>query len=319
MKQQNISGQIPVVAVVGPTASGKTRLAVDLARRFDGEVISADSMQIYRYMDIGTAKASKEEQRGIPHHMLDFLDPGQPFSVAEYVEMAGNCAMEIAGRGKLPVVAGGTGLYVDSLLSNTVFYPIRTDPELRLSLQREGEMRGGEFLLAQLAQVDPELAAKLHPNNLGRVIRALEVYRLTGIPMSVHQREAKAHPSPYRCCYIGLDFSDRQILYQRVNLRVDQMLTDGLEEEVRSLTRRGFGATAAQAIGYKEFFPYWEGKCTLAETAEKIKLQSRRYAKRQLTWFRRRKETHWLYPDLDDYPTLLEKASAIIREELIVS
>ena len=307
---------IPVIAVVGPTASGKTRLAVDLAERFGGEVISADSMQVYRYMDIGTAKATAEERRGIPHHMLDFLDPGQPFSVADYVELAGRCAADIVRRGKVPVVAGGTGLYVDSLLRGTVFQPIQTDPSLRLSLQREAEEKGGEALLEQLAQVDPELAAKLHPNNTGRIIRALEVFRLTGVPMSVQQREAVSHPSPYRPCWIGLDFSDRQVLYQRINRRVEQMLRDGLEEEARSLTQRGFGGTAAQAIGYKEFFPCWEGKRTLAEAEEEIKLQSRQYAKRQLTWFRRNKEIQWLYPDVQSYPELLETAAGFVRDQL---
>ena len=317
MLEHNVNtGNIPVIAVVGPTASGKTRLAVDLAKRFHGEVISADSMQVYRYMDIGTAKASKEEQQGIPHYMIDFLDPGQPFSVAEYVEMAGKYAADISKRGKIPIVAGGTGLYIDSFLGNTVFQPIRSDPELRLSLQREADEKGGEYLLQQLALVDPELAAKLHPNNKGRIIRALEVFRLTGIPMSVHQREAVSHPSPYRSCYIGLDFSQRQALYDRIGQRVEQMLRDGLEEEARSLMQKGFGATAAQAIGYKEFFPYWEGKCTLADAAEEIKKQTRHYAKRQLTWFRRRQETHWFYPDLETYPDLLKNAVSAIQNEL---
>ncbi len=308
--------KIPVVAVIGPTASGKTRLAVDLARLFDGEVVSADSMQIYRYMDIGTAKVTGEEQKGVPHHMIDFLDPGQPFSVADYVEMAGNCVEDIYKRGKIPILAGGTGLYVDSLLDNTVFQPIRSDPELRLSLQREADENGGEYLLNQLAQIDPETAAKLHPNNKGRIIRALEVFRLTGIPMSVHQKEAVSHPSPYESCYIGLDFSQRQILYERINQRVEQMLKDGLEGEARLLAQKGFGATAAQAIGYKEFLPYWNGERSLAETTEEIKRQTRRYAKRQLTWFRRRQEIHWLYPDLEPYPALLEKASSFIRDKL---
>lgn len=316
LEYESCPGKIPIIAVVGPTASGKTRLAVDLAKIFCGEIISADSMQIYRYMDIGTAKASEEERQGIPHHMLDFLDPGEPFSVAEYVEMAGRCAADIRTRGGIPVVAGGTGLYVDSLLRNTVFQPIQTDPELRLSLQREADEKGGEYLLKLLSREDPELAAKLHPNNKGRIIRALEVVRLTGIPMSIHQRKAVSHPSPYRPCWIGLDFSDRQVLYQRINDRVEQMLQNGLEEEVRSLNLRGFGMTAAQAIGYKEFFPYWEGKCTLSEAAEEIKRQSRRYAKRQLTWFRRNSDIHWFYPDQEPYLLLLEKAAAYIREEL---
>ena len=309
--------KIPVIVVVGPTASGKTKLSVDLAKHFDGEIVSADSMQIYRYMDIGTAKASREEQQGIPHHMIDFLDPGVSFSVAEYVDMAGKLVWQIWQKGKPPVVVGGTGLYVDSLMNGTVFEALESDPKLRLSLQHQAQEKGNVFLLEKLAEVDPELAEKLHPNNLGRIIRALEVYRITGISMSEHQRRSRQHPSPYDGCYLGLNFSDRQKLYERINLRVDQMFSNGLVEEVRQLKKAGFGHTAAQAIGYKEIFSYLNGETSLEEAKELVKLQSRRYAKRQLTWFRRNPEIQWLFPDLESsYNALLTKAIALVQSTL---
>lgn len=314
---QEKEAQIPVIAVVGPTASGKTKLSVDLARYFDGEIISADSMQIYRYMDIGTAKATKEEQMGIPHHMIDILDPGENFSVADFVEMAGQMVYTIWKKGKIPVIAGGTGLYADSLLTGTAFEPLESSGAIREALQQEAELHGNEFLFNRLVQIDPVLAQKLHPNNLGRVIRALEVYQLTGIPMSEHQRRSRLNPPPYHSCIIGLNFSDRQKLYERIDRRVDLMIQDGLIEEVKALAEKGFGQTAAQAIGYKEILEYLHDETTLEEAVETVKRQTRRYAKRQLTWFRRNPEIVWLYPDLEtDYNTLLEKAVSVVKERI---
>jgi len=311
------TSKIPVIVVVGPTASGKTRLSVDLAKYFGGEVISADSMQIYRYMDVGTAKVTDEEKQGIPHHMIDILDPGEKFSVAEYVEMASKIVYTVYEKGKIPVVAGGTGLYVDSLITGTAFEPLESDPELRDVLQKEADTLGNEALFQKLQQADPELAKTMHPNNVGRVIRALEVYQLTGIPMSEHQRRSRQNPSPYESCIIGLSYDDRQKLYDRIDLRVDLMVKDGLLEEVKTLAEKGFGQTAAQAIGYKEILEYLRGEVSLEEALETVKRQSRRYAKRQLTWFRRNEAINWIYPDLEDnYEAVLEKAVSIVKSRL---
>ena len=287
-----------VLAVVGPTASGKTWLAVQLAKRYGGEVISCDSMQIYRYMTIGTAKPTAREMEGIPHHLVDFLDPDQPFSVAEYVELARKKAAEISQRGHLPILAGGTGLYLDAFLTNTSFAQIQRDDGLRQELEQLGKDRGPDYLHSLLAQVDPELAQKLHPHNVGRVIRALEVYRLTGIPMSQHQAQSRLQPPSFQSCVIGLDCQDRSHLYERINLRVDQMMEQGLLEEVRALRERGFSRTACQAIGYKELFGFLEGNMTLPEAVELVKRSTRRYAKRQLTWFRRNPDIHWINIDI---------------------
>ena len=287
-----------VLAVVGPTASGKTWLAVQLAKKFNGEIISCDSMQIYRYMTVGTAKPTALEMEGIPHHLVDFLDPDQPFSVAEYVELARAKASEITQRGRLPILAGGTGLYLDAFLTNTSFAHIQRDDRLRLELEQLGRERGPDYLHGLLSQVDPELAQKLHPNNLGRVIRALEVYRLTGVPMSRQQALSRLQPPPFQSCVIGLDCQDRAHLYERINLRVDRMMEQGLLEEVQSMKERGFSGTASQAIGDKELFGYLEGSMSLAEAVELIKRSTRRYAKRQLTWFRRNPDIHWINIDI---------------------
>ena len=309
--------KIPVIVVVGPTASGKTRLSVDLAKHFGGEVISADSMQIYRYMDIGTAKVTEEEKQGVPHHMIDILDPGEKFSVAEYVDMASRLVCAVHERGNVPVIAGGTGLYVGSLITGTAFEPLESDQLLRDELQKEADTLGNEALFRKLQEADPELAKTLHPNNVGRVIRALEVYRLTGIPMSEHQRRSRLQPAPYDSCIIGLSYDDRQKLYDRIDLRVDLMVKDGLLEEVKSLAEKGFGQTAAQAIGYKEILEYLRGEVSLEEAVETVKRQSRRYAKRQLTWFRRNQDINWIYSDLEqNYDAVLSKAISIVRNRL---
>lgn len=311
--------QIPLIVVVGPTASGKTRLSVDLAKHFDGEVISADSMQIYRYMDIGTAKVTKEEQQGIAHHMIDFLDPGESFSVADFVEIAAKTVYSIWKKGKIPVIVGGTGLYVDSLLTGTAFEPLESDLSIRENLQKKAEKFGNEYVYQKLMEVDPALAEKLHPNNLGRVIRALEVWQLTGIPMSEHQRRSRLNPAPYNSCVLGLNFADRQKLYERIDRRVDLMVSEGLIDEVKALAEKGFSHTAAQAIGYKEFFAYLDGQMTLDEAIETVKRQTRRYAKRQLTWFRRNEAIQWLYSDLEaDYEALLNKAVSVVEKRLSI-
>ena len=285
-----------ILVIVGPTASGKTRMAVELAKAHNGEVVSADSMQIYRRMDIGTAKPTAEEMDGIPHHMIDVADPEEDFSVARYVELASACVDDILARGKLPIVAGGTGLYVDSLLSGRTFAAFSPESALRKELEEELAERGGEAMLEELSRVDPEAAARLHPNDHKRIVRALEVYRSTGKTISEHNRETQALPPRYEALTIGLNFQDRADLWARIDARVDQMAADGLEREVRELLSSGLSprCTAMQAIGYKEFVAAVEGTMTWREAEELVKLRSRQYAKRQLTWFRRSRDTHWL-------------------------
>lgn len=311
---------IPVVAVVGPTASGKSALAVELARLLNGEIVSADSKQIYRYMSVGTAVPTEEEMAGIPHHLLQFLNPDQNFSVAEYVELAQKAILEIHARKKLPVVAGGTGLYVSSLLDNITFFDTKSDPVLRQELEQTAAEKGNQYLLDLLNTFDPQLAQKLHPNNLGRIIRGIEAYRLTGIPMSEHQKASRQKESPYRCCIIGLNYRNRDLLYQRIDRRVEKMMENGLLEEIKELIRMGYSQTAAQAIGYKEFFGYLQGKSALEESVARVQQESRRYAKRQLTWFRRDERVNWLYiDDYEDYNSLVKQALALAENQLGVS
>lgn len=309
--------KIPVAAVVGPTASGKSRLAVEIALRKNGEIISADSMQIYKGMNIGTAKPTEEEMRGVPHHMLDFAELSRPFSVADYVELASECIQDIHARGKLPIIAGGTGLYVRSLLQNLTFTETDRDEALRARLRETSEREGIEPLMAELRRIDPESAERIHPNNVSRVIRAIEIYRTTGITMTEQMARSRQNPTPYHPCVIGLDYRDRQKLYDRINLRVDEMMANGLLNEAEEVLSRKDSATALQAIGYKELQPYFQGKYSLEEAVYHIKQETRRYAKRQLTWFRRDEDTHWIYVDeCRDFSEVTEKALQIISNEL---
>ncbi len=310
-----------ILVIVGPTASGKTRMAVELAQRHNGEVISADSMQIYRTMDIGTAKPTKEEMGGIPHHMIDVADPEEDFSVARYVEMAARCVDDVLERGKLPIVAGGTGLYIDSLLSGRTFAPFSPDSALRGELERELAEKGGQAMLEALAQVDPEAAQRLHPNDHKRIVRALEVYRSTGKTITQHNRETQAIPPRYNALTIGLAFQDRQAMWRRIDQRVDEMVAAGLEDEVRRLLTSGISpkCTAMQAIGYKEFTQALSGEMTWQEATDVVKLRSRQYAKRQLTWFGRNPNTRWVR--LDDPPEFEQgrRASTEYMEEFGIS
>lgn len=303
-----MSGQIiKVIAVVGPTASGKTSLAVSLAQKYHGEVVSADSMQVYRGMDIATAKPTPEEMGPIPHHLIDFLDPSEEFSVADYAKLAHKTIEEISMRGKQPFLVGGTGLYLDSVLDNIQFAQMKNDPQLERELLQLAQQEGHEALFAKLAEVDPETASRLHPNNLGRVIRAIVVYQLTGITMAEHQRRSREGPVKYQSLKIGLNYSDRQILYQRIEQRVDQMLDLGLLDEARQVFDNKTKKTAAQAIGYKELYNYFEGKISLEEAIDQLKRETRRYAKRQLSWLRRDKNILWFYPDSEDFNEILKK------------
>ena len=284
-----------IICVVGPTASGKTKLAVQLAKAYDGEVVSCDSMQIYKHMDIGTAKPTPEEMEGVPHHMIDCVEPGEDFSVGKYVQLADGCVQDILSRGKTAVIAGGTGLYVDSLIAGRTFAPVPQTGK-REVLEAQLRQEGGEAMLRKLRAVDPDAAARLHPADEKRIIRALEVYAETGRTITQHNLDTQQIPPRYRPVWIGLDYLDRAVLYRRIDLRVDLMLQAGLLDEIRALLARGVSprTTAMQAIGYKEFCDALEGRSTLSAAADLCKQRSRNYAKRQLTWFRRNPQLCWL-------------------------
>lgn len=278
-----------VIVICGPTASGKTALAVELAKIYNGEVISADSMQIYTDMDIASAKATPEEQQGIPHHLINFLDPRESFSVADYVKLCGECVKDILSRGKTPIICGGTGLYISSFVDNLTFDDSKQDFSYRVEMQKFAEENGNAALLEKLREIDPETAETLHENNVGRIIRALEVYKTTGHTISQAKAMSRENPSPYEFIMISLDFADRDILRERINRRVDDMVKRGLVNEARKCFGQTDRPTAAQAIGCKELYPYFRGEKLLSECIEELKLRTRQYAKRQLTWFRRDK------------------------------
>lgn len=304
----------PVLAVAGPTATGKTALGVALAKRFGGEVISADSMQIYRGLDVGTAKVTAEETQGVPHHCVDFLPPEEVFSVADFTALAARLEQEISARGALPILVGGTGLYIQSFLEGIRFTEEKPSNGLREQLAAELEARGPEAMYAELLSVDPQAAAAIHPNNRVRVLRALEHYRATGRRLSEQKAASRPSQRPYRSLVLGLDFADRAQLYRRIDLRVDRMMEQGLLEEARLVYgHRDSYRTAAQAIGYKEFFPYFAGEAELAACVEKLKQASRNYAKRQLTWFRHMEGVVWLQADA---PDLLDEACRRTEEFL---
>lgn len=306
--------KIPLTAVVGPTASGKTSLAVEICKAVGGEAVSCDSMQIYKGMDIATAKPTAEEMQGIPHHLIGFAEPDEPFSVAKYCEMAGAAIADITNRNKKAVLVGGTGLYYSSLVDNIEFLPEETDFEYREMLKKRAETEGAQVLLDELRAVDPDAAETLHVNNLGRIIRALEIYHTTGKTKTMQNERSKLNPSPYDLTAICLDARNRQFLYDRINKRVDIMLELGLLEEAKMFFDSPLGRTARQAIGYKELDPYFKGEKSLDECIENLKMQTRRYAKRQLTWFRRDERINFLY--IDDYGSsgeLLQAALNIIE------
>ncbi len=284
-----------LLVITGPTATGKTALGVALAKRIGGEVISADSMQIYRGMDVGTAKPTAAEMDGVPHHMLDVADPRERFSVAKYARMAAACVEDIRARDRFPIVVGGTGLYIDGLLRGADYAAAPSDPEIRRAIEAEYDALGGEAFREKLAAVDPDRAAALHPRDKKRLVRAWEVYALTGRTITRHDAQSKLAAPRYSAYTAALDFADRQTLYERIDRRARAMFDAGLVEEVRALLDAGVGpdATAMQAIGYKEVAGFLAGGCTLEQAVDAVCLASRRYAKRQLTWLRGRPDVHW--------------------------
>lgn len=301
----------PIVVIVGPTASGKSNLAIELAKKLDAEIISFDSMQIYKGMHIASAAPNEEEKCGIKHHLLEFIEPTTNYSVADFVKLARETVEDIKSRGKGVIIAGGTGLYINSFIDNIIFNEEKTDPELRKKLNTEFDVLGGEKMLEKLGEFDPSYAQRLHPNNKNRIIRAFEIYLTTGVTMTEQLELSKESESPYLPYMIGLDFEDREKLYERIDKRVDKMLSEGLLEEAeRTFKMESFG-TAVQAIGHKEFFPFFKGEIDLTEAVELLKRQTRRYAKRQLTWFRRDKRINWIH--LDKSEDALAEAQKILE------
>ena len=305
-----------IICVAGPTASGKTAFAAELAKMVSGEVVSCDSMQIYRRMDIGTAKPTADEMQGIPHHMLDVCEPDEDFSVSRYCEMATPIVEDILARGKTAIIAGGTGLYMDALIRGNTFAPYPATGR-RQELEALADREGIEAVMARLQAVDPESAARLHLSDRKRIIRAMEVYLETGETITAHNRKTQAIPPRFTPLWFGLEDENRQHLYDRIDARVDRMLEDGLIQEIVALLEAGIPSkcTAMQAIGYKEFVAALEGQCTFAQAADQVRQSSRHYAKRQLTWFRRNPAMHWLRRgEKEGTAQVIEKARQFLRD-----
>lgn len=305
-----------IICIAGPTASGKTALAVELAKELDGEVVSCDSMQLYRKMNIGTAKPTAAETQGIPHHMIDVADPEEDFSVSRYCEMASPIVDAIISRKKTAIICGGTGLYMDSLIRGNSFAPFPST-RIREQLEARAKSEGISALMMQLQEIDPETAARLHLSDQKRIIRALEVYLETGETITEHNRKTQMIPPRYSPIWLGLDFEQRKDLYDRIDLRVSMMLEQGLIREIQELLSTGISAkcTAMQAIGYKEFVDALDGKTTIEEAANLVRQSSRRYAKRQLTWFRRNQNMHWLVRKSNEPgDEILRKARQVLQE-----
>ena len=293
--------KIPIIVIVGPTSTGKTKLAIEIAHNSLGnmEIINADSMQVYKGMNIGTSKPTKEEMGGIIHHLIDVVEADEEFNLFEYIKLARNKICEINDRNKIPIIVGGTGLYIDSLIKNLRLDLVTNNSEIRSKLEEELNVYGKESLWNKLKSVDEQIAKKIHPNDVKRVIRAIELNYVMKQNIQKIYKKTKEEESSYYQCIIGLNYRDRNLLYDRINNRVDQMVNNGLIEEVKKLFISGFSKTANQAIGYKELRDYFEGKISLNNAIEIIKQRSRNYAKRQITWFKRNKDINWIY--IDDY------------------
>ncbi len=306
-----------LIAVVGPTASGKTALAIALAKELGGEIVSADSMQIYRGMDIATAKPTPEEMAEVPHHLIGFWPPEKPFSVAQYAILAREKIDDILRRGRVPVLCGGTGLYIKAIVDH-IQYEEETgeDAALRERLRRQAQDEGNLAVWRQLQAMDPQTAERIHPNNLGRVIRAIEVMQVSGRSIREQEERSRQAPCPYHVIQIGLRYRNRENLYERIGRRVDAMAEAGLPEEARAVRQQGLTATAAQAIGYKELYDWMDGTLPLEEALENLKRSTRRYAKRQLTWFGADARIRWIEPDaLQAGETVTEQAMRIIEND----
>ena len=310
-----LENSIKVISIVGPTASGKTKLAVKLAQKFNGEIVSADSMQIYKGMQIATAKPTFDETEGVKHHLIDFVSPDETYSVAMFVKDASKCIADIYSRGKLPFIVGGTGLYVDSLLNNITFSEEQRDEKLSLELRKIYEGQGIDTLLKMLSEFDIDSANRLKAErNPKRIIRAIEFYKTTGITITEQNEKSNLEKSPYSPIKIGLNFKDRAKLYERINKRGDLMLENGLVKESKDVLSSKLSFTSIKAIGYKELLPYFNGEKTLDECVEKLKMETRRYAKRQITWFKRDLDINWLYADkYNSFEELLADAVEIIK------
>lgn len=317
MKQQLTTTPIPLIVIAGPTASGKTALAVEICRHLDGEVVSADSMQVYETLHIGTARPTLEEQGGIPHHLLGFLPVSASYSVAKYAADAHRVIADIYARGKIPVLCGGTGLYIQAVTENLQYQEQSGDREIRERLKSRLETEGSSILLEELAQVDAQTAARLHPNDHGRIIRALELYETTGKTLSEQNAASRSVESPYRLCGFRLEYHDRATLYERINRRAQIMLDSGLEQETAWLFEQPNTDTVQQAIGYKEIAPYLEGKITKEQALSALQQGTRRYAKRQLSWFRHQEWLESLYMDSEDAPlvTALTRCREFLGKE----
>ncbi len=307
---------IKAIFILGPTASGKTSVSIELAKRFDGEIISADSMQIYKGIHIASAAPNDSEKVNIPHHLIEFLNLEDEFSVADYVKMARECIKDINSRGKLPIIVGGTGLYISSLLENIEYTDQKTDYALRQKLEDEFDLIGGEKMLEKLKEFDSLSSLRLHPNNRRRIIRAFEVYYLTGKTITEQNLLSKQNKSEIKPLVIGLNFKDREVLYTRIGDRVEQMLKNGLLEEAKHNFNANAKSGAFQAIGHKELYPYILGELPLEEVVENLKRSTRRYAKRQITWFKNVEDVNWFYPDTNDnLEDIISLTQEFLKEE----
>ena len=307
-----------VIAIVGPTAVGKTKLSIEIAKRFNGEIISGDSMQIYKGMDIGTAKIKEDEKQGIPHYMIDIKNPDESFTVVDFQSYVQQYISEITQRKKIPILVGGSGLYIQAALFNYNFARSKRSQKITKQLEKEIEHYGIEPLYQRLIKIDPKQADKIHPNNHRRVIRALEIYETTGLTMSEY-KESQMKESPYNLIFIGLEM-DRKLLYERINLRVDEMIEEGLLDEVEALMQQNFdNKSSMQAIGYKEFIPYFRGEYNLERAIELLKRNSRRYAKRQYTWFKNKLEIKWYYITLEtvdeDFKIIFNNLAGLLKDK----
>lgn len=309
-----MSKKINTIFIVGPTASGKTALSIEIAKKFGGEIISADSMQIYKGIHIASAAPDESEKCGVPHHLIEFLETDEEFSVADYVKIARERIFEVAKSGKLPIVVGGTGLYINALLDNIEFVEQETNLELRKEIEERFDRVGAEEMLAELAKFDLQTAQRLHPNNRRRIIRAFEVYLQTGKTITEQNESSKLVPSPFNALVIGITYENREKLYERINKRVDIMLENNLLEEARTTFECSGSKGGYQAIGHKELYNYFKENCTLEQATEELKKQTRRYAKRQLTWFCRDTRINWIYADSTE--NITNSAVTLIEEFL---